>query len=223
KPVKTKVEPKPSRDINRDQNSQEIAIKRQKEKKRKEELKRQREEALAEQQAQEELDQKRIEVERKRQEAVEAKRLADAEARRKRDAEAQALKDAISSGLSGSGQGSGNAGNPGDQGQPDGAPDGKALEGISTGAGSIGGGLGNRGVLYAPKITNDTQKTGKVVVKVCVDSTGKVVSSNYTQVGSTTNNPGLIATAERSARKYKFTEGTIDRQCGTITIIFKLK
>jgi TonB family protein len=87
----------------------------------------------------------------------------------------------------------------------------------------VGGGLGSRGVKYEPKITDNSQKTGKVVVDVCVDKTGKVVSANYTQRGSTTTDSDLRALAERSAMKFIFTESAIEKQCGTITVDFKVR
>lgn len=223
KPPKAKPVSAPARNVNSDANSKEIAIKNQKERERKE-RDRQEQAELDEAQAKaNEIARKKEAIAQKKRDAAERQRQAAAAAQRKREADAQALKDAISGGLSGSGQGSGNGGADGDQGQPDGDPNGNALDGISTGAGDIGGGLGQRGLLSSPTITNNTQKTGRVVVKVCVNAAGNVVSSNYTQAGSSTNNPGLIANAESSARKYKFSKGTLDRQCGTITIIFKLK
>ena len=222
-PPKAKPVSAPARNVNSDANSDAIAIKNQKERDRKEKLRQEQAERDAEEAKADEIERKKEAIAQKKRDAAERKRQAAAAAQRKKEADAQALKDAISGGLSGSGQGSGNGGADGDQGQPDGDPNGTALDGISTGAGDIGGGLGNRGLLYSPKITNNSQKTGRVVVKVCVDASGKVISSSYTQAGSSTNDPGLIATAESSARKYKFSKGTLDRQCGTITIIFKLK
>jgi TonB family protein len=87
----------------------------------------------------------------------------------------------------------------------------------------VGGGLGNRGVKYEPTISDNSQKTGKVVVNVCVDKSGKVISAEYTQKGSTTTDSDLRALAERSARKFVFSESTIEKQCGTITIDFKVR
>ena len=97
------------------------------------------------------------------------------------------------------------------------------MDGVSTGSGEIGGNLGGRDVLYKPKITDNSQKTGDVVVKVCVDANGKVTSAKYTQFGSTTTDSGLKRTAINAAKKYRFDKGTIDKQCGTIKIKFRLK
>jgi TonB family protein len=87
----------------------------------------------------------------------------------------------------------------------------------------VGGGLGSRGVTYEPKISDNSQKVGKVVVNVCVDRSGKVISAEYTQKGSTTTDSDLRELAERSARKFVFTESGIEKQCGTITVDFKVR
>lgn len=121
------------------------------------------------------------------------------------------------------GAGKGNTDISGNQGDPNGDPNADALVGISSGSGMVGGGLGDRGVLYEPKIQDSSQKTGRVVVNVCVNSAGNVTSSTYTQRGSTTTDSELRALAEKSAQKFKFTPGEAEKQCGTITIDFKLK
>lgn len=109
------------------------------------------------------------------------------------------------------------------KGTPDGEPDAIALEGITSGTGKAGNGLGDRAVLFAPKISDNTQLTGKVVVNICVNDQGKVVKSTFTQKGSTTTDSHLIELAIRSAKKYVFTESKLSEQCGDITIDFKLR
>ncbi len=94
---------------------------------------------------------------------------------------------------------------------------------MSTGSGEIGGGLGGRGVLSKPKITDNSQKVGDVVMKVCVNSDGQVISAKFTQAGSTSSDPGLVATAVKAAKKYKFSKGSVDKQCGTIKIKFRVR
>lgn len=109
------------------------------------------------------------------------------------------------------------------KGDPLGKPDASALEGLTDAYGKTGEGLDDRGIEYQPKITDDTQKTGRVVVRICVNSSGKVISSNFTQKGSTTTDAHLIELAERSASKYRFSKSNIDEQCGNIIIDFKLR
>lgn len=119
--------------------------------------------------------------------------------------------------------GKGNTGKPGSQGDPNGDPNASNLEGISTGSGRVGGGLGNRGVLHEPQINDRSQKTGRVVITVCVDKTGKVVKAEYTQKGSTTTDSELKDIARKAAMQFKFTTSDIEEQCGTITVDFKIK
>jgi TonB family protein len=121
------------------------------------------------------------------------------------------------------GSGKGKTDKAGNQGDPGGDPDAKNLEGISTGAGNVGGGLSGRGVQYKPTIQDKSQKTGTVVVNVCVDRNGTVTKANFTQRGSTTNDSELIRIAETNAKKFKFSSSSVDEQCGTITFTFKVQ
>lgn len=163
---------------------------------------------------------------------IEAKKAADAEANRKAEearvkAEEEAKKAEYEkskskfSDLFGSGKG--NNDNTGDQGDPDGDPDSSILEGVSTGSGRISGGLSKRDVLYEPEINDNTQKVGKVVIKVCVDNEGNVGEAEFTQRGSTTTDTYLVNLAIKAAKKYKFSPSDIGTQCGNITMEFKVK
>ncbi len=129
-------------------------------------------------------------------------------------------------GLFGGGGGQGNTGTAGNQGSPDGDPDSKVLEGISTGAGKVGTGLANRGGA-GPSIEDNSQVFGTVVIWVCIDTDGTVLSAKFTQgkqgETSTTSDPRLIRLAEANAKKWKFKTGLLDKQCGTITYDFKPK
>ncbi len=120
------------------------------------------------------------------------------------------------------GKGQGTKDGDGNQGDPNGGPDSKILEGISKGKGTVGGGLATRKVVQSPTLSENSQKYGKVSVKVCVDKNGKVVSSTFTQKGSTTTDAELVRLAEKGGMKYVFGPGELDSQCGTITFDFKL-
>ncbi len=121
------------------------------------------------------------------------------------------------------GAGKGNTGKAGSQGDPNGDPNSDILEGISKGSGRVGGGLGNRGLLHEPQIQDRSQKTGRVVISVCVDKSGKVIKAEYTQKGSTTTDSELKEIARNAARQFKFTASEIEEQCGTITVDFKIR
>lgn len=180
-------------------------------KKQEEEAERRRQEALERQ--------RQAEAERKRQEE-EARKKAEAEAAKK--AEADELKDKLG-GLFGSGEGKGNTGEKGNQGDPEGDPDASKLEGVSTGSGTVGSELGGRGVTASPRITDRSQDQGVVVVRVCVDRNGNVTSAEFTQKGTTASSARLKQLAVANAKKWKFSGGSVDKQCGTITYNFRVQ
>lgn len=98
-----------------------------------------------------------------------------------------------------------------------------ALTGISKGNGIVGGGLAGRKAIEIPAVSETSQKTGRVVVKVCVAADGRVISSRFTQQGSTTSDAQLVKLAEKGAAKYRFSSAEVETQCGTITFDFKLQ
>jgi len=145
---------------------------------------------------------------------------AAAEAKEKADAEKQAASKSKFSSLFGQGT----TGEVNEQkGDEFGQPDASVLEGLSKGTGEAGDGLDSRGLVYEPTISDNSQRSGDVVVKVCVNAAGNVTSAKYTQRGSSTTDSYLISLAEKSAKKYRFTESSADEQCGTITIHFIVK
>ncbi len=171
-----------------------------------------------EQERQERLQKEREEQERKKAEE-EARRKAEEE-RQRAEAEAAENKRRLSELLNQAGKGEGNEQSGGD---PEGEPDTGALESISTGAGKVGGDLAGRGrPTFSPKVTDNSQKQGTVVINVCVDPDGSVVSARFTQRGSTTSDATLKSLAEANAKRWKFPKGS-SRDCGTITYTFKVQ
>jgi len=183
---------------------------------REQEAERKRQQAEAERQRQAELEaerQREAEAERQRQEA-------EAERRRQEEA-AQKTKDQIG-GLFGDGSGKGNTGTAGNQGDPDGDPNSDNLSGVSEGVGSnIGGNLKGRGIVSSPKISKATER-GKVVIYLCVGSDGSVTQASL-QLRGTTAGASAQQQALANAKKWKFSPGQLDKQCGTITYTFALK
>lgn len=213
-PVEVEVDPEPvEKEVVKTEDPEAIALKKKREKERKE--KEAREKAEAERKRKE-----RAEAERKRKER-EAKEKAEAERKRK-EAEANKFKDQIG-GLFGDGKGKGDTGKPGNQGDPNGDPNADKLKGISSGSGQVGGGLSSRGISKQPKVSGNFQKSGKVVLDVCVDQNGRVTKAEYKLRGSTTSDAKLISIAKANAKNWRFTKGSQSRQCGTITYLFKVK
>lgn len=177
---------------------------------------RQREREAAERREQEEAE-RRAEAERERQRQEE-------ERRRQQEAAAQATRDQVG-GLFNSGSGGGNTNRPGDGGATDGDPNSSNIGSKSFGSGTVGGGLGSRGVSNSPRLVENSQKSGVVVVSLCVDASGGVIASSvkFTQRGSTTTDSQLVNAAIRNAKQWGFSRGQVDRQCGTITYNFKVQ
>jgi len=121
------------------------------------------------------------------------------------------------------GKGKGATSESGNAGDPKGDPSSEALKGLSKGNSRIQGGLADRGIISEPHIEDNSQKAGIVVVKVCVNSQGEIIESSYTQRGSTTTDTDLVNIAIQGAKQYRFSKSPIEKQCGTITIEFKLK
>lgn len=217
-PAPAQPQPEPAkRDVIQTEDPAKVALEKQREQER-------RERAEADRQA-------RAEAERKRQQQLEAQRQAEAERQRKakaeaqRQAEANATRDQIG-GLFGSGSGKGNTGTAGNQGDPGGDPNADRLEGISSGSGRIGGGLGGRGVLSSPSVSENSQEQGTVVISLCVGPNGSLIGEpTFTQRGSTTTNAALVQAAIKNAKRWRFSADASapDRQCGTITYNFKLQ
>ncbi|HRP40124.1 MAG TPA: hypothetical protein PLM55_10595 [Chitinophagales bacterium] len=128
--------------------------------------------------------------------------------------------------------GDGTGGGKGDQGELGGDPNSKSYEGSGKGYGTgngdgIGDGnvrLSGRQLRFKPQVNDRSQATGKVVIQIKVDRTGKVVEARYTQAGSTTADEGLIRTSIEAAYKYRFDENlnAAEVQNGAISFIYKV-
>ena len=157
---------------------------------------------------------------RGRQEARERESEAPDAGRRMPDAvEYEQTKSSFSQFLSGTGKSEKKGEGKSEQGDT-----GKSeLAGLHSSDGRVGGDLGNRGVLYVPVVDENSQRTGRVVIRVCVDQTGNVIEAYFTQRGSTTADAHLVETAIKSSKEYRFTKSDLKKQCGSITFEFKLK
>ncbi len=111
----------------------------------------------------------------------------------------------------------------GDKGKLDGDLSKDGLVGL--GNEGIGFDLSGRSMILKPPIEDNSQATGKVVVRIKVDRYGKVLFAKYQLKGSTTNDPHLVKIAEEAAGKAKFNHSQYakEEQYGTITFTFKVK
>ena len=117
----------------------------------------------------------------------------------------------------------GTSGKSGKGGQVNGDENGKVEEGISTGTGMVGGGLGGRGVVSSPILKDDSNNRGSVVVAICLDKDGNVTEAKFQLQGSTITSGKLRDLAVSNARQWRFKPGNEDRQCGIITYSFKVQ
>jgi outer membrane biosynthesis protein TonB len=117
----------------------------------------------------------------------------------------------------------GSSGKSGKGGQPEGNEQGKVEEGISTGTGMVGGGLGGRGVVSSPTLKDDSNNRGSVVIAICLDKDGNVTEAKFQLQGSTITSGKLRDLAVSNARQWRFKPGIEERQCGIITYTFKVQ
>ena len=77
-------------------------------------------------------------------------------------------------------------------------------------------------MMREPKVSDQSQETGKVVVDITVDKDGNVIAAIPGGRGSTTTSSRLFALAKEASMKAKFSTSTdaADIQKGTITYVF---
>jgi outer membrane biosynthesis protein TonB len=111
----------------------------------------------------------------------------------------------------------------GDQGKIDGSKDGTAYEGGGSGKG-FSYQLSGRKMTSAPRIDDNSQEEGKVVVTIKVDRNGKVIEARPGARGTTTTSALLFRKAKESAEKTEFSANpnAPEIQTGEITFIFIL-
>ncbi|PIF00434.1 MAG: energy transducer TonB [Maribacter sp.] len=171
--------------------------------------------------------------------AKKAKAEADKIAREKREAEERKRKeqeakkaelDKLMGGLNksdGTASGSEGDGNrPGDKGKPNGDPYATSYYGSpGSGSGGTGGyGLNGRSLVSKGKVRQECNQEGRVVVKIVVDRTGKVISATPGVKGTTNNAPCLLEPAKKTAFKHKWNldSNAPSQQIGFVVVNFKL-
>ncbi|PIB30432.1 cell envelope integrity protein TolA [Maribacter sp. 4G9] len=179
------------------------------------------------------------EQKRKAQEA-EQKAKAEAEriAQQKREAEEQALQeqeakkkklDELMGGLNKSdGTASGSEGDDkraGDKGSPDGDPYATSYYGSpGSGSGTGGYGLNGRSLVNKGKVPQECNESGRVVVKIVVDRSGKVISAEPGVKGTTNTAQCLLEPARKTAfmHKWNVDSNAPSQQIGFVVVNFKL-
>ena len=78
----------------------------------------------------------------------------------------------------------------------------------------IGNGLGKRKVENQPDIFMLANESGRVVIDVCVNGRGKVVSAEINNGQTTINKGGLVSLAIRKSKEFSFFPSFRNEQCG---------
>ena len=173
-------------------NEEAIAIKKQEEAKRIEDIRKKTEADKKAADEREKIEAKRRRVEKQKQiEAAKRKKL-----------------DALLGGINADGKATGGEGNDnkaGDKGKVTGDPNASGFYGNGGGVGSGGNyRLGNRKAITMPKPTYDCNEEGKVYVSISVDQSGSVIAAQAGVKGTTNSVACLLNKAKEAALKTKF-------------------
>lgn len=126
---------------------------------------------------------------------------------------------------SGTGLGDGTGTLAGNQGKPEGDPLSNNYNGNGSGNGGVALDLKSRKFVNSPKISDDGQKSGKIVVEIRVDKNGNVISAKAGARGTTLSDPLLWDKCEAAALASRFNtlDSAPDTQFGSIVFNFKVK
>ncbi|MEY8779369.1 energy transducer TonB [Allomuricauda sp. XS_ASV26] len=170
------------------------------------------------------------------EEAQKAKAEAERIAREKREAEErkrqeqEAKKKSVDALIGGIGKSAGTAtgsegddDRAGDKGQPDGDPYATSYYG-SPGTGTGGYGLSGRALADNGKVRQECNEEGRVVVRIVVDRSGKVIKAEPGVKGTTNNAPCLLEPARKTAMLHRWNpdSNAPAQQIGFVVVNFKL-
>ncbi|PWK25538.1 hypothetical protein LX92_00280 [Maribacter polysiphoniae] len=93
-----------------------------------------------------------------------------------------------------------------------------------SGNGTGGYGLSGRSLVSKGKVQQECNQEGRVVVKIVVDRTGKVISATPGVKGTTNNNPCLLEPAKKTAFKHKWNldSNAPSQQIGFVVVNYTL-
>lgn len=183
------------------------------------------------QQQQEDRHKAEAAAERERKEAEDIareKEAAELKARQEQEAKKKEL-DALMGGLNnaaGEAEGSeGDDSTPADKGNPEGNPYASTYYGSpGSGSGTDGYGLSGRSLMSKDAVRQECNEAGRVVVRIEVDRSGKVINANPGVRGTTNNHPCLLEPARKTAfmHRWNLDSNAPDRQVGFVVVNFKL-
>ena len=160
---------------------------------------------------------------------IEREKQAAAERQRQEEEAKKRELDAMMGGLNnsdGTAEGSeGDDDRAGDKGQPGGDPYATTYYGApGSGTGTGGYGLSGRSLASRGQVQQECNQSGRVVVKITVDRSGKVVDAQPGVRGTTNNDPCLLEPARKTAFMHRWNpdSNAPSRQIGFVVVNFKL-
>ncbi len=176
--------------------------------------------------------------EAREREAAAQRARAEREARERREAEERARQereakkkniDELFGGINqAEGEASGSEGDdqrPGDKGKPEGDPYASTYYGSAgSGSGTAGYGLSGRSLVSRGKVAQECNESGRVVVRIVVDRSGKVVEATPGVRGTTNTHPCLLEPARQTAFMHQWNTDSRapGQQIGFVVVNFKL-
>lgn len=186
----------------------------------------------AKRKAEAEAKRKAAEAERQKKAEEARKEKARKEAAEKKKREQDAKKKSLDNLIGGIGKsdgkttgGEGNDNKAGDKGDPRGNPYATSYFGSpGSGSGGKGYGLNGRSLKSSAGIKQDCNEEGRVVVKIEVDRSGKVVRATPGVRGTTNSHPCLMKPAKETAMRHRWNADNKapSRQIGFVVVNFKL-
>lgn len=124
----------------------------------------------------------------------------------------------------GTGEGDGTGSTPGNQGKTTGSTLTNNYNGTGSGNGGNLTGLPNRNFITKPSVSDDSRRTGKIVVDIRVDKGGNVIYARAGAKGTTITDNNLLQKCEDAVRNSKLNalETAADVQIGTVVFVFKV-
>ncbi|WP_342647754.1 energy transducer TonB [Mucilaginibacter sp. CSA2-8R] len=125
----------------------------------------------------------------------------------------------------GTGEGDGTGNTPGNQGKTTGTTLTNNYNGTGSGNGGNLTGMPQRNFLSKPSVSDDSRRTGKVVVDIRVDKDGNVIYARGGARGTTISDQDLIDKCEEAVKRARLNslDSAPDTQQGTVVFVFRVQ
>jgi hypothetical protein len=124
----------------------------------------------------------------------------------------------------GTGEGDGTTNTPGNQGKPTGSTLTNNYNGTGSGNGGNLAGMPERNFISKPSVSDESRRTGKVIVDIRVDKNGNVIYARAGARGTTITDPNLLQKCEDAVKNSRLNalDSAPDTQIGTVVFVFKV-